>query len=1238
MQHEFPRFRNGRLYQVAGALFGFLVFFSSGPAPAQNATETAPKLRVASPFAGSVVESGVDAAEHYLVTVSPDAAATVWDLRNEAKPMVLRTPDRKAQQTSSAGVAMSPDGKLIAIGVPPEAPDEHQGSKISLGTGVVYIYDHFNARLLPAFASRIDGIRVPTRVTKLKFSPEGDYLVGLLGDGCGVRVWRVADWSLFGSDDGGFGKDGVSSSYCKAASGEFDVTPVHDLNNADVIFPQKEGSKIWFTVSGKSGLRNYEKLETGIRAKFLPRDKFGLKTPASIALDKTKRRLAVGDADGLRVALIDLDRLEPAREKPFAIPEDFVGEAERKRDVMQLSEVAWIDSKGQELLLAGGFITDQILSEIGKRRIGDPDAPDRKMFREYVNNLVVWDPDAPPQSLQFLAFGNDNFVGLHPLKTAGSLLLATANRLGKFTELDGKSNAYLSSLIGSQQSIETRNGSLSANASGERIRLESYDGAAFPRVFSFDLAALSFLQFASGSDAAESLLGDPQYVEPSQDRKLIGTQWDTREFLNGLPAFFGKKFDPKGRLFDPAKVDLAEATADVAATKDGQVLWGTNHTLRLVRNGKDFAEVTCSLSIKHGATLVALAQNDTMAVVAHADGALRWYRINRDKQPCEFTLLLTLYGELSRDGTILNWAVSKPNGEFYANSPDSDLLGWQSTEKDQVRFDPLIKFLTKYFTREGVQRALQASARDHGTEPSAPRLAVNSPNIGEAIKKVHQAYIIRQLNTDEQMLSNAKLPAKLRLDFSAPPGPNYWPLEVDFVVGEFSAAARLSRNGSSSLQPGVPIRLKEPGTYEFDIFLPPKALNKKGALDIKARYRQTKQICDQTSCKKEITGRPFSNISWVGDAPDSGPKRRVFAVLAGFSNYEKLDKLHYSHKDAADIAMLLMRDFERAINQPASEFQDLHIKMILSYEDTKDNRDLMDYVNKQAQRLKSQTGGFSFEIQKVDLQKKGADDDARVSVLAALGEFAKQSDAAYLDTIIFYFSGHGASEGRAASGEDPKNYLAIPTSVKPDPNTPQVFTFKAQSLTFGEIVGAVANSTAEKLYIIDACRVPIGAEKDTETGQFYRSLSTLFDTAKLKTPFHVFVATGQGEKSFGLSYDDFDRQYADLYNEAGSSFAMPPGLRGNGVFTNVLLESLFCKDILRPFEENKITPRAMGDFIDSYFSMGKSLDSLRTALKRQGVTTLPQPLWSDQNTDNRFKSWYHLLDSNAKICLRNNLY
>src|SRR5262249_404598 len=115
---------------------------------------------------------------------------------------------RDRQRTRGVGVAISADGGMIAIAAPPLTDSE---GKILFGTGAVRVFTNGFMRgtkfAVPTRPDGVNGLAIPTRAPKLKFSPDGAYLVALLSYGCGVRVWDTRNWSLVGFDDDQFNGD-----------------------------------------------------------------------------------------------------------------------------------------------------------------------------------------------------------------------------------------------------------------------------------------------------------------------------------------------------------------------------------------------------------------------------------------------------------------------------------------------------------------------------------------------------------------------------------------------------------------------------------------------------------------------------------------------------------------------------------------------------------------------------------------------------------------------------------------------------------------------------------------------------------------------------------------------------------------------------------------------------------------------------------------------------------------------
>src|SRR5262249_27081519 len=152
---------------------------------------TAPELRVASPFSGSVWQMDADRNERYLVVSTAEGTAALFDLHSSPRKFdTFRLAMRDRQRTRGVGVAISADGGMIAIAAPPLTDSE---GKILFGTGAVRVFTNGFMRgtkfAVPTGPDGVNGLAIPTRAPKLKFSPDGAYLVALLSYGCGVRVW-----------------------------------------------------------------------------------------------------------------------------------------------------------------------------------------------------------------------------------------------------------------------------------------------------------------------------------------------------------------------------------------------------------------------------------------------------------------------------------------------------------------------------------------------------------------------------------------------------------------------------------------------------------------------------------------------------------------------------------------------------------------------------------------------------------------------------------------------------------------------------------------------------------------------------------------------------------------------------------------------------------------------------------------------------------------------------------------
>ncbi|MFO1433776.1 MAG: caspase family protein [Candidatus Competibacteraceae bacterium] len=128
----------------------------------------------------------VDAAERYLVTASFDKTARVWDLADGKLLRILRPPLGSGNEGRLFAVAISPDGKTVAVG---GWTGYEWNTKYS-----IYFFDRDSGKL----TRRVDGL--PNVINHLAYSPDGRYLAVALGRDNGIRVYRTSDLAEVGRD------------------------------------------------------------------------------------------------------------------------------------------------------------------------------------------------------------------------------------------------------------------------------------------------------------------------------------------------------------------------------------------------------------------------------------------------------------------------------------------------------------------------------------------------------------------------------------------------------------------------------------------------------------------------------------------------------------------------------------------------------------------------------------------------------------------------------------------------------------------------------------------------------------------------------------------------------------------------------------------------------------------------------------------------------------------------------
>jgi WD40 repeat protein len=166
---------------IIGIAIGFLVICAART-PAED---NRPALRIESGMHTAVV-NGVssDAVGRLALTVSKDKTARMWEVSTGRLIRVLRVRVGDGHEGELYGGALSPDGRLAAVG---------GWTTPTGGSEAIYLLDPATGGLV----RRIGGL--PDIVYGLAFSADGRYLAAVFGSG-GLRVWECVTGREVGRD------------------------------------------------------------------------------------------------------------------------------------------------------------------------------------------------------------------------------------------------------------------------------------------------------------------------------------------------------------------------------------------------------------------------------------------------------------------------------------------------------------------------------------------------------------------------------------------------------------------------------------------------------------------------------------------------------------------------------------------------------------------------------------------------------------------------------------------------------------------------------------------------------------------------------------------------------------------------------------------------------------------------------------------------------------------------------
>jgi hypothetical protein len=1023
-------------------------------------------LRINSPFAAPLWRLGVDRDERLFVTSSAYKAATVWSLSELQAQTIVRVPLRAEQRRRAHGVAIAPDGDVIAYGVPPLA--EANGVP-QPGTARVYV-----ARSSDGTIQKVIEGNIPSRPQALTYSADGRYLAAVLSSGCGVRVWETSSWLLAGSDDEGYARPGTIG--CCPGGQAASCAELPDTTG--VVFAGTDAVPILVT-SGDTGVRTYA-LADGrflLQRRVQPAT-IGLERPEGIAVSPDGKAVAVADrrergsdrsdrAIVLRVAVLALDTLTPLRE-PYEISANssaldfpaFLDPAQvPAARLFSLHRVAWARDGADEFIYAGGYLP----CEVGKRELVQPPVPPQSRGEIC---LLRWSATKPNEAPRFIPVGTDRVMDILPLRKSAQLIVATQrsvtilDRDGRPSQRNDGTAQHVDNPAADFRGAAVRPFSISPDA--KRVYFEDYTSQAnAPVRLLFDSEMLEIQSDVQSGDAT---------IAPNRDLNILADSAAPRDprrsrwwvDSEGPPRFLGRP------LVDN-RLDKDDVYRSVALHLGSRVaVVGSASFLRIVGFGAGAPRIRCELPISEEAYRVNITPDATIVVVGHSDGALRWYRHTPTGDTCKLELVLSAYLSRTSDGQW-TWIAWVPTGE-YANHPGAlGLLSWQVTEANGSVRTVDNGVLLNWYKHDVVKEAVAAARSRSGTEVAESRLpATLQRDIAEAAGR-------QLLDIASLLESTDKASFRYRIDVR---DDGKWPKALTVRTGEGHVISIQPNAAAGETSPPAPtpaLSLRSSGRAEFNLFLPASALFANGAVDLCFFLDGRQQACKAIHYSGPLTPMP---------------PRKLYAVVAGFSKYASPElTLRFAQNDAIDMARLLVEERARG-TAGGSDFAAVEIDLLVGTSTPEAEAEAAKLAQIDGVRRRTAT---------------------REGLVDALKSLAARSAAGELGNavFVFYFSGHGFAHPFNVK----QGLTALATSTATAEISPD--NFARTTLASDELIALVEGIAAQRLVIIDACRAPpsIVRHQPFKAG----ALTQEFNAQALRTYFFFSALDGQ----YSLEQPDF---------------------------------------------------------------------------------------------------------------------
>jgi WD40 repeat protein len=1092
------------------------ILFITGIARSAEQSPDALRLELTSPFSGTPRSLDGSTSGEFLVTTTSSGTLTLWSRYSQTvwTREVIHPPPRDEYATGGYYGAISPDGDYVALAVPPLS--DGRGS-YRPNTARIYVIDRASRQLITSFSAGI-----PTRITALRFSPDGTRLGAMLAHGCGVRVWTRRQWTDaergqqpdFADDDGYGGAEGMSG--CCPGT---DMSACESLpNGADVLFTGiSDGSGPWMITMAKTGLRAYilaQGRPQRVGSDLLTSDQMHLDQPTRMALSPDKTMLAVGDHNRPQVAILTRDGMR-FRWSTFPnwntnLSPDSLFNVNGKREEgaggLFITDPVWAQSGGNLILYAFGYLPSDAFSRA---------TPGSK-----ANRIAVFDPRS--SDVRFVTLGDDTDTSLRAFQSAkspSSILFISPNALSSI-DVDASTQQVIAGRAALDLRGNDSDWTLKLNTQNRLLYISSSAGDRGAVALEFDTSEMRIIDRVKPFPSLDGLRSDIKVRDAAHgyyDADHRADEWRFHSPVGKVvPMFFGK---PLATQLDPTETSYSGA---LLADRN-IVVWGTDRALRII--GGD-AKVKCTRPIGSPAFRMNVTPDKRLVVVGHGDGAVRWYRLGDTTDPC-LSLVASLYPTRNEDGSwgFLAWL---PNGKFMTagGAALKDLACYPVGGPDSLGRCTPFQDTKGYFSPDEVKRAL---AEAISTEPTQNLAEVVTAKAEERPGGIH--LVPAKYDPDSPKLSVTVSVTGLGA------GPRYLTMsssgtDVPFAVDDTS----YSRDH--------PYRIDQRPTSDVIVDLPPNVQHYDDHFTICAEVSSSPGAVMDGGSRLRLT-QPCKELIWTGgNGPDT--KNMLWALVIGFSESPRdgAPQLQFAHEDAINLARFLQRDYKGELPGKSS-FNDVDVTLVA----TAPNLDWT--ALNHDPRIETIRNGLTpgkFHFSKiddghyVDYVKNTLDD--------FLNKILQQPVKANINNkILIYFAGHGFTNYiQDRNGPYLKLGLVTPDY---DAKTKSGVIWLEQDLA-----NHLRTSDLVSMIIIDACSARNDAGMDNY-GTSQKVQLNLFSRPPIddQSQLQLFLGTERGSVSYeeqGYSVDDFFQD----------SLLWPQNLRakGSGVFSLGLLASLLCRE------------------------------------------------------------------------------